>query len=183
MLSGMCTAIWSPSKSALNAEHTSGCSWMALPSPAPARRPGCPGGAGSAHAVQRHRVLLDDLPGCPRPPACRIIDLFFTALMVVAMPIAPGGFMMKGDSSSAISLGRPHWCSFRLGPTVMTNGPSSRRACPAGSGGSGRSCLDHCRLVRARLFAPVITVHGGVVQQQSPPPPQHALSLRTMISA
>src|SRR5437763_516278 len=27
-----CTAIWSPSKSALNAEQTSGCSWMALPS-------------------------------------------------------------------------------------------------------------------------------------------------------
>src|SRR6267142_688681 len=30
--SGMCTAIWSPSKSALNAAHTSGCSWIALPS-------------------------------------------------------------------------------------------------------------------------------------------------------
>src|SRR6266702_1625503 len=27
-----CTAIWSPSKSALNAAHTSGCSWIALPS-------------------------------------------------------------------------------------------------------------------------------------------------------
>src|SRR3546814_12004304 len=31
-LSGTCTAIWSPSKSALKAEQTSGCSWMALPS-------------------------------------------------------------------------------------------------------------------------------------------------------
>src|SRR5208283_3044327 len=31
-LSGTCTAIWSPSKSALNAVQTSGCSWMALPS-------------------------------------------------------------------------------------------------------------------------------------------------------
>src|SRR6266850_391913 len=30
--SGTCTAIWSPSKSALNAAHTSGCSWIALPS-------------------------------------------------------------------------------------------------------------------------------------------------------
>ena len=30
--SGTCTAIWSPSKSALKAEHTNGCSWMALPS-------------------------------------------------------------------------------------------------------------------------------------------------------
>ena len=30
--SGTCTAIWSPSKSALNAEQTSGWSWIALPS-------------------------------------------------------------------------------------------------------------------------------------------------------
>ena len=30
--SGRCTAIWSPSKSALKAVQTSGCSWMALPS-------------------------------------------------------------------------------------------------------------------------------------------------------
>ena len=30
--SGTCTAIWSPSKSALNAAQTSGWSWMALPS-------------------------------------------------------------------------------------------------------------------------------------------------------
>ena len=32
MESGTCTAIWSPSKSALNAVQTSGCSWIALPS-------------------------------------------------------------------------------------------------------------------------------------------------------
>ncbi len=31
-LKGTCTAIWSPSKSALNAEQTSGWSWIALPS-------------------------------------------------------------------------------------------------------------------------------------------------------
>ena len=30
--SGTCTAIWSPSKSALKAAQTSGCSWIALPS-------------------------------------------------------------------------------------------------------------------------------------------------------
>ena len=30
--SGRCTAIWSPSKSALNASQASGCSWIALPS-------------------------------------------------------------------------------------------------------------------------------------------------------
>ena len=31
-VSGTCTAIWSPSKSALKAAHTSGCSLIALPS-------------------------------------------------------------------------------------------------------------------------------------------------------
>ena len=29
---GTCTAIWSPSKSALKAAQTKGCSWIALPS-------------------------------------------------------------------------------------------------------------------------------------------------------
>ncbi|MCY1512707.1 hypothetical protein D9M68_471790 [compost metagenome] len=29
---GKCTAIWSPSKSALKAVHTKGCSWIAFPS-------------------------------------------------------------------------------------------------------------------------------------------------------
>ena len=36
-LSGTCTAYWSPSKSALKAVQTSGCSLMALPRPAPAQ--------------------------------------------------------------------------------------------------------------------------------------------------
>ena len=31
-LNGTCTAIWSPSKSALKAVHTSGCNWIDLPS-------------------------------------------------------------------------------------------------------------------------------------------------------
>ena len=30
--SGTCTAIWSPSKSALKAVQTSGCNWIAFPS-------------------------------------------------------------------------------------------------------------------------------------------------------
>ena len=27
------------------------------------------------------------------------------------------------NSSSAISFGRPHWCSFSVGPTTMTERP------------------------------------------------------------
>ena len=49
---------------------------------------------------------------------------FFAALIVVAMPIASRREKMKGlNSSNAISLGRPHWCSFRVGPTTMTERP------------------------------------------------------------
>src|SRR5881392_1405573 len=58
--SGTWTAIWSPSKSALNAVQTSGWIWIAEPSTSTGmnawmpRR--CRGGA-----VEQHRVVLDDL--------------------------------------------------------------------------------------------------------------------------
>ena len=59
--SGRWTAIWSPSKSALKAVQTSGCSWMALPS----MRIGLEGLDAQAvqrrRAVQHDRVLGDDL--------------------------------------------------------------------------------------------------------------------------
>src|SRR3954462_4764538 len=70
--SGRWTAIWSPSKSALNASQTSGCSWIALPSTScgskawmPRR---CRGGARVSRprgpglsAVEKQRVLGDAL--------------------------------------------------------------------------------------------------------------------------
>jgi hypothetical protein len=68
-------------------------------------------------AVQHDRVFLDDF--FEDVPDHRRADStsFFAALMVVAMPIASRREKMKGlNSSSAISLGRPHWCSLRSGP-------------------------------------------------------------------
>src|SRR4029450_9814766 len=82
--SGTCTAIWSPSKSALYAAQTSGWSWMALPSISTGSKAWMPrrGGVGARvrgpggsrmtpsrgcqaaerrRAVQEHRVLADDL--------------------------------------------------------------------------------------------------------------------------
>src|SRR6195952_994563 len=57
-LSGRWTAIWSPSKSALNAWQTSGWTWIALPSPSTGSNAWMPrrGGGGA-----RVRVLWDDL--------------------------------------------------------------------------------------------------------------------------
>ena len=49
---------------------------------------------------------------------------FFAALIVVAMPIASRREKMNGlKSSSAISFGSPHWWSFSVGPTTMTERP------------------------------------------------------------
>jgi hypothetical protein len=60
-LSGTCTAIWSPSKSALKAPHTSGCSWMALPSISLGLE--CLDGQGGAAlgTVEQHRVAFQDV--------------------------------------------------------------------------------------------------------------------------
>ena len=45
-------------------------------------------------------------------------------LMLWALPFSTSFFITKGlNSSSAISLGRPHWYIFSSGPTTMTERP------------------------------------------------------------
>ena len=60
-LSGRWTAIWSPSKSALNAWQTSGCTWIALPSTRTGSNAWMPEAVERRRAVQQHRMLGDDL--------------------------------------------------------------------------------------------------------------------------
>ena len=49
---------------------------------------------------------------------------FLEALMEVDNPRRSSLLKMKGlNSSSAIFLGNPHWCNFRVGPTTMTERP------------------------------------------------------------
>ena len=59
--SGTCTAIWSPSKSALKAAQTSGCSWIALPSISLGSNAWMPRRCRVGRAVEQHRVLADHL--------------------------------------------------------------------------------------------------------------------------
>src|SRR6201992_328997 len=59
--SGRCTAIWSPSKSALNAVQTSGWIWIALPSASCRSEGRVAGGGQRGRPVQQDRVLGDDL--------------------------------------------------------------------------------------------------------------------------
>ena len=59
--SGTWTAIWSPSKSALNAWQTSGWTWIALPSTSTGSNAWMPEPVQGRRAVEQHRVLVDDL--------------------------------------------------------------------------------------------------------------------------
>ena len=72
------------------------------------------------------------MTGCSRMTSSRMSQTsgpsrstcFLAALMVVAMPRIWSFEKMNGlNSSSAIFLGRPHWCSLSVGPTTMTERP------------------------------------------------------------
>ncbi len=123
-VSGTCTAIWSPSKSALYAAQTSGWSWIALPSIS----------TGSKAWMPRRCSVGARLSstGCSRMTSARMSQtsggsrstIFLAALIVVARPRASSLPKMNGlNSSSAIFFGRPHWCRRRRGPTTMTERP------------------------------------------------------------
>src|SRR3984893_4598228 len=71
--SGTCTAIWSPSKSALNAVQTSGWIWIALPSTScganawmPRRRGGCAQVTSTGGSVVQRERRADHDDGAPR---------------------------------------------------------------------------------------------------------------------
>ena len=123
-LSGRCTAIWSPSKSALNAAQTSGWIWMALPST-----------SSGSNAWMPSRCSVGarlSITGCSAMTSSRMsqtsgtIDstIFLAALMFCTILRPTRRLMMNGlKSSSAIILGRPHWCILRCGPATMTERP------------------------------------------------------------
>ena len=122
--SGTWTAIWSPSKSALKAWQTSGWTWIALPSTSTGSKAWMP---------RRCRVGARlSSTGCSwmtsssTSQTSGIIDstIFFAALMFWTALRSTSWAMMNGlNSSSAISFGRPHWCSRRLGPETITERP------------------------------------------------------------
>jgi hypothetical protein len=122
--SGTWTAIWSPSKSALNAVQTSGCSWIALPSIST-----------GSNAWMPRRCSVGarfSSTGCSRITSSRMSHtsgpsrstMRLAALMVEASPRSCSFWKMNGlNSSRAIFFGRPHWCRRSRGPTTMTERP------------------------------------------------------------
>src|ERR671927_292748 len=118
---GRCTAIWSPSKSALNAVHTSGWIWIALPSTSCGSKAWMPRrcSVGARFSSTGCSVMTSSSTSQTTGRArstIRLADLMFCAWLR-----STSRFMTKGlNSSSAICLGRPHWCSLSCGPTTMT---------------------------------------------------------------
>jgi hypothetical protein len=113
--SGTWTAIWSPSKSALNAVQTSGWIWMAEPSISDPERLDAEA-VKRRGAVQQDQVILDhllqDLPHSRVDP----LDEPLGALMLWACPWSTSFRITNGlNSSSAIRFGSPHSSSARSG--------------------------------------------------------------------
>ena len=120
--SGTWTAIWSPSKSALNAVHTNGCNWIAFPSISLGWNACIPN-------LCKVGARLSST-GCPFKTFSRISQttgsflstIFFADLTVFTIPLSIIFLMINGlKSSAAIFFGRPHSCSFRVGPTTITD--------------------------------------------------------------
>ena len=123
-LKGICTAIWSPSKSALKAAQTKGCNSIALPSINLASK-ACTPSLWSVGALFK-------ITGCSRimnsnasqTSLLSFSTSLFACLIVVAKPSLSNLAYRNGlKSSSAIFFGKPHWCSLSSGPTTITDLP------------------------------------------------------------
>src|SRR5919197_817443 len=120
-LKGTWTAIWSPSKSALKAWQTRGWIWMALPSTSTGSNAWMP--RRWSVGARLRRTGCSWMTSSSTSQTSGIIEstIFLAALMFWAALRSTRRAMMNGlNSSSAISLGRPHWWSLSAGPATMT---------------------------------------------------------------
>ncbi len=124
MESGTWTAIWSPSKSALKAKHTSGCSWIAFPSIRTGSKAWTPSRCSVGARLSITGSWRMTSSRASQTSRFSFSTIFLACLMVFAWPASSSLLKMNGlNSSSAIFLGRPHWCSLSSGPTTMTERP------------------------------------------------------------
>jgi hypothetical protein len=122
--SGMCTAIWSPSKSALKAVQTSGWISMALPSTRMGSKAWMPRRCSVGARLRRIGCSLMTSSRMSQTSGRSFSTNFLAALIEEARPRSSSLRRMNGlNSSTAIFLGSPHWWSLRYGPTTMTERP------------------------------------------------------------
>ena len=122
--SGTWTAIWSPSKSALKAWQTSGCTWIALPSTSVGSNAWMPSLCSVGARFSSTGCSWMTSSRMSHTSACIWSTCRFAALMFWTIFRSTSRLMMNGlKSSSAISFGRPHWCRRRCGPETITERP------------------------------------------------------------
>ena len=122
--SGRWTAIWSPSKSALNAWQTSGCTWIALPSTSTGSKAWMPSRCSVGARFRSTGCSAITSSRTSHTSGTIVSTIFLAALMFWTSLRSTSRLMMNGlKSSSAISLGSPHWCSCNDGPATITERP------------------------------------------------------------
>ena len=122
--SGTWTAIWSPSKSALNAVQTSGWIWMAEPSTRTGMNAWMPRRWSVGARLSRTGWSLMTSSRTSQTSGRTRSTMRLALLMLWAKPFSTSWRMTNGlNSSSAIFLGSPHWWSLSSGPTTMTERP------------------------------------------------------------
>ena len=123
-LRGTWTAIWSPSKSALNAAQVNGCNSIALPSINFGSNAWTPNlcNVGALFKITGCSLTINS--NASHTSFLSFSTSFFACFIVDAKPNLFNLAYKKGlNNSSAIFFGRPHSCSLRSGPTTMTDLP------------------------------------------------------------
>ena len=122
--SGTWTAIWSPSKSALNAAHTNGCSLIALPPTSFGSNAWIPSlcRVGARLSITGCSVITSSTTSHTHSSLESIN--FLAPLILWAKSLSTRPWITCGlNSSRAISFGIPHWYIFKFGPTTITERP------------------------------------------------------------
>ena len=121
---GIWTAIWSPSKSALNPVQTSGCKRMALPPTSFGSKAWIPSLCSVGARLSNTGCSVITSSTISHTHSSLVSINFLAPLMLWARPASTRPWITWGlNSSRAISLGIPHWYILRFGPTTITLRP------------------------------------------------------------
>ena len=119
---GKWTAIWSPSKSALNAAHTNGCNCIAFPSIIFGWKAWIPSLCKVGALLSRTGWPFITFSKISHTTGSFESIIFLADLTVLTIPLSINFLIINGLYSSAdISLGKPHSCIFNSGPTTITD--------------------------------------------------------------
>ena len=120
----MCTAIWSPSKSALNAAQVRGCNSIASPSINLGSKAWTPSLWSVGALLSITGCSLTITSKASQTALVSFSTSFLACLIVEAKPSLFSLAYKKGlNNSKAIFFGKPHSWSLRSGPTTITDLP------------------------------------------------------------